>query len=155
AGMRFAPLLAMAGATIQARTPMGSAAAAQTPRTRALEYCGMSISGIDADRAIGVTPTIVATSSAVVEPASHRMRGRGARVVVAARGCIRRWPRPSPAASRRYGRATELRVDLVGVGEAGADRSLDDAELVEDVQGLPPGVACGIAVTGGVVRVRE
>jgi hypothetical protein len=49
----------------------------------------------------------------------------------------------------------EFRVDRIGVGHAGADAGLDYAELVEDVQGLLPGVARGVAVAGGEVRVSE
>ena len=43
-GMRFPSSPAMAGATIQARAPIGRAAAAQIQRTRAVKYCGMSVS---------------------------------------------------------------------------------------------------------------
>jgi hypothetical protein len=51
--------------------------------------------------------------------------------------------------------AVEFRVDLVGVKVAGADAYSDDADLVEDVQALLPGVACGVVVAGSVVRIAE
>jgi len=49
----------------------------------------------------------------------------------------------------------EFRVDLVGVSVAGTNSCSYEAELVEDVYGLLPDVACGVAVTGGVVRIAE